>query len=62
MPVPKEQPPRKLSGPMTWCGKTLWRVMRTRIRRRDNDLRPKDRGGTAGQITCPNGAGRVSDR
>ena len=36
--------------------------MRTRIRRRDNDLRPKDRGGTERRMIRPNGAGRVSDR
>ena len=39
------------SGPAH--GKTLWREVRTCIRRRDNDLRRKDRGGINGQIGLP---------
>jgi len=46
MPVPKEQPPRKLSGDRTVVEqKTLERGAKRCIRRRDNDLRQKDRGG-----------------
>lgn len=44
MPVPKEQPPRKLSGSGTDVfDDTLERG--ACARRRDNDLRRKDRGG-----------------
>lgn len=46
MPVPKEQPPRKLSGPRTVFHAALWRDSGPAPeRRRDNDLRRKDRGG-----------------
>ena len=46
--VPKEQPPRKLSGHRTDTAaeKTLESDAAC-IRRRDNDLRRKDRGGIA---------------
>ncbi len=46
MPLPKEQPPRKLSGPWTGGIRTLERGA-GRARRRDNDLRRTDRGGIA---------------
>lgn len=46
MPVPKEQPPRKLSGARTDPDDGLWRVPQGR--RRDSDLRQKDRGGAEG--------------
>ena len=52
MPVPKEQPPRKLSGPEDRrCRKNLERSRPCPGRRRDNDLRQKDRWGIAG-LTC----------
>ena len=49
MPLPKEQPPRKLSGP--WTGRLTHageRVATALLRRRDSDLRHQDSGGIAG--------------
>ncbi|QFT58739.1 hypothetical protein FIU94_07870 [Sulfitobacter sp. THAF37] len=43
--MPKEQPPRKLSGTGTVPDTDTLESGAKRIRRRDNDLRRKDRGG-----------------
>jgi hypothetical protein len=43
--MPKEQPPRKLSGSGTVPDIDTLESGATRTRRRDNDLRRKDRGG-----------------
>ncbi len=57
MPVPKEQPPRKLSGPEDRRSrKNLERSRPCPGRRRDNDLRQKDRWGIA-ELTCGSGIG-----
>ena len=45
MPVPKEQPPRKLSGPRDRADGRHSGEWRDSARRRDSDLRRKDRGG-----------------
>ena len=54
MPVPKEQPPRKLSGPRTGVIFRLWRdPCPEQGRRRDSDLRRRDRGGILGLRALP---------
>lgn len=52
MPVPKEQPPRKLSGQKDRAGLRTLERDAVRIRRRDNDLRRKDRGGIQRTSQC----------
>ncbi len=49
--MPKEQPPRKLSGPRTVADNDTLESGAERTRRRDNDLRRKDRGGILDRVS-----------